>query len=53
MEGGGARTQTVKGNGRSTIKVDNGGAGFSLEVIFAMEPKFIVVPGQGWNTTAS
>ena len=54
MEDGGGRKDT-EGEGKwNTQKiVENGGAGFSLDVTLAMEPKFGAVPEQGWNTTTS
>ena len=34
-------------------KIDNGGAGFSLNVTLLAEPKLRAVPDRGWNSTTS
>ena len=34
-------------------KVDNVGAGFSLDITLETETKFGAVPDRGWNTTTS
>ena len=55
MGGGGEGVKDTEGEGKwKTQKIiDNGGVGFSLDVILAMEPKFGSVSDQGWNINMS
>ena len=50
-----AARKGTEGEGELKIykTVDNCGAGFSLDVTLATEPKFGAVPDRGWNSTTS